>query len=699
MAVTVDSVFQSLDSADTPIEMLVLGCGLNEGNAIANALRNSGQAVHVKSASNMDTLKQLLETEPCDLVIVNSDSVTLPYAAAIEEVRDQNPAAAIILVSRQPSELLNFAIEQDIRDLLHADDSARLAFAVRREHSTLLLRHQLVRLQRDLHASENRCNTLIGGSHEAIAYIAEGIHLHANPVYASMFGYASEDELDGLPIMDLIAEDARDAFRKNLRHFDNKHASVEMVKCRTRAGDTVNVRMEFTPAQLDGEDCTQIIAQDESQQRALQARIDELTNRDQHTGLFNRNAFVERLEGLMGAPDKSRHGGLVQVSIANFHDIRDDVGVTAADQVLQLTAETLTRCGEQAHTIARFGEHDFILLMLGDHATTATGEKCLASLKSTDFSSITRIPPAFSVGVTRCQPNADISAHEMLTRSYRATKRASSAESNKLIVYNEQLSPDEDEQERLDTDMVALIDGALENDRFRLHYQPIVSLQGDTRENYSVLLRLMDDNDNELSPEDFLPQAERADRMAELDRWVIRSAISELVRLRSRGNKVNFYIILSRAAIEDDSILLWICDCLREFKAKGAWLVFQFKEHELRSTLKPAHRLMDGLKKINCLIAIDHFQATANSRNLLRHLPIDVVRLSPQFMTNLASDPEHRNKLKALNVELQQLGVKTVATGVEDANSVAALWTIGVNYIQGYFLQEPSSEITLEFES
>ena len=174
----------------------------------------------------------------------------------------------------------------------------------------------------------------------------------------------------------------------------------------------------------------------------------------------------------------------------------------------------------------------------------------------------------------------------------------------------------------------------------------------------------------------------------------MRNAIREMASHRRDGKKIVFYIILSRAGIEDDSMLMWICDCLREFRAKGSWFVFQFRENDLRSSLQPARDLISGLRRINCRIALNNYRETAQP--LLNHLEIDIVKLSPEYMRNLAIDSEQQEKMSSVNSQLQADGYKTIASSVEDASSLAILWNIGINYIQGYFLQEPSNAIVFE---
>ena len=698
MAANIDSVFQSLDNGNSPVELLMVGFSPNQANQCAIALRNAGQAVHIETAQGHGDLLQLLETEPGDLVIIDADNKDLPPQKAIDAVRNANPSAAIVLVSNEPTFLLELASEYEVRDVIGSLDPVHIAFVIRREHQTLLLRQEMARLRHKLQEAERRFDSLMGKSRDAVAYVHEGMHIHANAVYCEMFGIDEQEEVEGLPLMDLITPDARQAFKKALRTLERKDSFSTQIDCQDQNGRTFQALMEFSPAQVDGEPCTQIVIRDQSLHQELQARIDELTNRDPDTELFNRHAFMERLEGVLAAEEPQAGNGLVQVSIRNFAEMRDHAGIESADKLLKVVADILRQTLPSAHTVARFGDHDFVLLVTHADSLAEQGERCLAALRQHDFMENTGIveAPEFSIGVTPC-PADRISSHELIHRSCRATKQAhAGGEGHQLAIFNDENPAGAEDGSAEDHQTVELIDHALEHDQFQLMYQPIVSLQGDTRENYSVLVRLIGHDGNELPPDMFWAQARSANRLAEIDRWVVRSAIRELVKHRHDGKKINFHITLSREGFTDESMLLWVCDCLREFKAKGAWLAFQFNEQELRSNVPAAKKLIEGLKKINCRVAISHYQDATSSKTLLQHLPIDIIKLSPECMSSLANNAGKQDQLSEVNERLQKAGYQTIASGVEDANSLAILWNVGVNYIQGFFLQEPSTNISFE---
>ena len=701
MAAYPDFATAPREASETPVELLAVGCSLSVADGYANALRNQGQAAHLKTADTTAALEQQLSSDSCDLVVINADAEDLAPVEVIGKVRAHNPTARLMLVCERPADMRNLAVDLGLQDVIDIGDEEHVAMAVRREHETLMLRLEAAQLKRQLEEAEERSNLLVQSSRDAIAYIHEGMYLNTNQAYLDMFGLESADEIDGLPIMDMIAADSRSAFKAALRKVSENGKHTEEFDCVTADDKAFNARMEFSPASIDGEECTQVLIRDQSQNLALQKRIEELTSKDAQTGFFNRQSFMERLEALMGdAQGRETGHALVQLSITNYSTMRETCGFGCAERMLTEAAGVLSESAADAHTIARFGDHDFMLICDDDQPASEIAERCLQNLRNHTFTDIGDAPvkPSYSIGVTRAEKGIEISAHELINRSCRATGIARSEGENRIVFFNDEAPGETAHMAEADTAVVKMIDNALANDGFRLKYQPIVSLQGDTRENYSVFLRMIDDDGKEVVPDVFLSPAQDASRLAEIDRWVVRNAIRELASHRREGKKIIFYIILSRAGIEDDSMMLWIVDCLREFRAKGSWLVFQFRENDLRNALKPAQELISGLKKINCRIAINNYSDVDSDDGLLKHLDIDVVKLSPEMMNGLASNAAQQDRMTHANRKLQEDGYKTIASGVEDAGSLAILWNVGVNYIQGYFLQEPSSTIAFEEE-
>ena len=261
------------------------------------------------------------------LAVINADAGGVPTEQAIGRIRAANTAASILLISAKPKQHRQLAIELGLQDLIDIEDAEHLALALRREHRTQLLRSETRRLRRQLEEAEERSNLLVQSSRDAIAYIHEGMYLNTNQAYLDLFGYQSPDELDGLPIMDMIDAESRVSFKAALRKISENSKYAEEFRCVASDDQRFNARMEFSPASIDGERCTQVMIRDQSQNLALQERIEELTSKDTQTGFFNRQSFMERLEALVGSAASAEKGyALVQISIANFSDMREACG-------------------------------------------------------------------------------------------------------------------------------------------------------------------------------------------------------------------------------------------------------------------------------------------------------------------------------------------------------------------------------------
>lgn len=155
-----------------------------------------------------------------------------------------------------------------------------------------------------------------------------------------------------------------------------------------------------------------------------------------------------------------------------------------------------------------------------------------------------------------------------------------------------------------DDSITATIEQALETDGFSIMYQPIVSLMGDSQEHYSVLLRLRREHERTLTAQELLGPTARAGSLPDIDRWVIQRALSEQAKRRRMGQKVGCFLSLSTEIIQDDRLLLWICDALREFEVRGSWITFQIQEPEARLLADKWTTLADGLKRSNATSAL-----------------------------------------------------------------------------------------------
>jgi EAL domain-containing protein (putative c-di-GMP-specific phosphodiesterase class I)/DNA-binding response OmpR family regulator len=238
------------------------------------------------------------------------------------------------------------------------------------------------------------------------------------------------------------------------------------------------------------------------------------------------------------------------------------------------------------------------------------------------------------------------------------------------------------------------IERALDGDGFELFYQPIVSLKGDRQESYQLLPRLRDEDGTLRAAKEFLGIAERSGAMVAVDRWVLRAAISGLAAQRLRGQEIRFFVNIAEATLEEDKLLVWICDYLRHYKARGKWLTLQIREkHARRHAAVSFSRLSAGLRKVRCRMALDGFGADRETQTPLGDLRFEYARFPLELARGLADDRSKQSRLRELTKLCREAGVQTLVPGVEDSRALTVLWTAGIDYVQGNLLQGPSPEI------
>jgi EAL domain-containing protein (putative c-di-GMP-specific phosphodiesterase class I)/GGDEF domain-containing protein len=303
---------------------------------------------------------------------------------------------------------------------------------------------------------------------------------------------------------------------------------------------------------------------------------------------------------------------------------------------------------------------------------------------------------AQSIGLTESEPPADAFSAEA-TSTIRPPSRFSTSIQAAPILMPEPVSMPKPVSMReqaddggtgfLEDSITASIERALETDGFSIMYQPIISLMGDSQEHYSVLLRLRREHERMLTANELLGPAARAGTLPDVDRWVIQRALEEQAKRRRLGQKVACFLSLSAEIVQDDRLLIWICDALREFEVRGSWVTFQFQERDALSLADKWNKLAEGLKKIKCRICINQFGMQENPELAMTTMGADYVKFAPELAIGLANDPAMQRRLLQLIKMAQDNKVKTIVTGVEDARSLALLWGAGIDYVQGNFLQ------------
>ncbi|HSX87517.1 MAG TPA: EAL domain-containing protein [Pseudomonas sp.] len=678
------------------IRLLILEDSQNEAERLVSLFRNAGRATRVHRLTSSEDLAEALQ-QSWDLLISSPTSEHLDPHEAISAIRRQAKDIPVIqLLADNDSDSVTEALSIGAQDALPQGEDERLVLVAKRELSNLEERRARRAAEVALREAEKRCQLLLDSSVDAITYVHDGMHIYANRAYLELFDYQDADELEGMPMIDLIASGDQSNFKDFLKNYQSAEGVAELACNGVKAdGKSFAARMNFSPATYDGEPCIQVVIRAESSNAELEEKLREISSQDLVTGLYNRSYFLELMDAAVErAVNAGQPASLAYIRLDQYPTLLAEVGLAGIDLLLTDLTTVLRSHFPGEAQLARFGDDVFAVLQPG--LTAEQAEANLGALLKKieghlfDVSGRT-VQTTLSIGVAGLNEKT-ARAQDVVDRAHRC---ADELDGNALKIFN---PADELAAAANRGDLLALVKQALENNSFRLLFQPIISLRGDSHEHYEVLLRLLNAKGEEVPPHDFLNAAKEAGLGEKIDRWVILSSIKLLADHRSKGHSTRLFVHLSSASLQDKTLLPWLSVALKAARLPSDSLVFQISEPDAIAGLKQAKTLTQGLHELHCKVGLSQFGCAINPFNTLKHLNIDFVKVDGSYSQDL-SQAESQEALKTLLASLHAQAKLTIVPFVESATVLATLWQAGVNYIQGYYLQGPSQSMDYDFSA
>ena len=523
--------------------------------------------------------------------------------------------------------------------------------------------------------------------------------MYANKAYLEMFKIEEYAEIEGATFLDMLAGKDVNVFRDVLKQISRGEKPPEKLnlKAQRTDGSTFDAVMELSEASVENEPCTQIVIRQQTGNAEFAKELDALRRQDLVTGLLNKQAFTEELQKAVAAASGGQTDqAVIYLEIDNYRKHLEVVGIDGVDTLLADMGGFLRTAAGANARVARLADHSFGIILLGrvHQACIEFATKLVKQLEDHVIDAgRTSITLTGSFGM--CLMSEKMTApQDVLNKAAESSQAAMRDGGNRLITFDPMEKEKADEAES--SKWIASIKNALTKDGFNLMYQPIVSLQGESGEFYEVLLRMNGPN-GEVQPGVFFPVAEKLGLLAHIDRWVIAKIIRTVAERQASGINSTFFIKICPQTIEDGSILPWLAQQLKVARVAGDRLVFEMPESKVVTYLKQVAFFQAGLAQLRCGFALEQFGPGINSFRLLKHVNADYLKIDRSFMAELAKNKENQEKVRSIASEARNAGKITVAEFVEDAGSMSILFSCGVNFVQGNFLQEPQRVMAYDF--
>ena len=679
------------------LRLILLHSSLEQAEHLLSLLRNAGIAVRPERAEDLEDVEELLQAKPCDLILHEYGNAECSLESLLAYLQENNRDLPVLSVASElKMEPMLEVMRKGAAAMVSADQPAFLEMAVQREMQNLACRRQVRRLEGLYRESEKRNHALLDSSRDAIAYVHEGAHVFANKAYLDMFQFQDSEEIEGLPVLEMIAPTDQESFKKLLRKLSKgKEIEQDVEYTAQRAnGEQFKVVLNFSSATIHGEPCHQIVFREASFNPELEQELEQLKSQDLLTGLLNKDAFNLRLEQ---AIKKAQQGQgqqqfLVYVELDHFKALSDQIGISGTDLLLRDVADLLKEACTEGQALARIRDHIFTLLLELPQKEVEKLCNALSKRLEQHLFEVGKqsVNITASMGVVIVGEGA-VSPESLLTLAAETTAEQAADGGNGVRFYKPKANRD-DEQDGMH--WVHLIKDAMKHNRFMLARQNIQVLHGGEGEYYEVLLRMKGPKDEEIVAAHFLPWAEKHGLMKQLDRWVIQQAVRELSTAQKQGQTLTLFVNVSVDTLSDASVLPWLAKLLKAERVRGDSLVFEVPESMVVTHMKPARRFHRGLKQLHCGMALEQFGLGLNSFQVLKHLPADYLKIDRSLMEGLAENEENQAKVEEITKKAHAAGKLVIAEFVEDSLSLSVLWNMGVNFVQGNFIHEATVELS-----
>jgi EAL domain-containing protein (putative c-di-GMP-specific phosphodiesterase class I) len=314
------------------------------------------------------------------------------------------------------------------------------------------------------------------------------------------------------------------------------------------------------------------------------------------------------------------------------------------------------------HVIARIGEHVF------EVASKSLALTC-------------------TIGIAEIGQGTD-RVEGLICEAERANERGRKRGGNQLVL--EETSDQSTRVQRFDALWVSQIKAALLENRFKLAHMPIVSLTGKAAKTYDTVLRMIDAQGDEVAATEFIAAAGRNSLLRPIDRWVIASSVA----CCATQDVDLVFVKLSHDSVLDATLLEWAKQLVGENRVNPSRICFQVSEENATQYLKQTNALAEQLKASGFYFAIEHFGIGRDPMRILSQMAMNYLKIDGSLMQSLAVDTALQDKVRGFVKAADKRKILTIAERVEDANTMAVLFQLGVSYMEGHYVHE--AEVILE---
>ncbi|MFQ5488206.1 MAG: putative bifunctional diguanylate cyclase/phosphodiesterase [Gammaproteobacteria bacterium] len=435
-----------------------------------------------------------------------------------------------------------------------------------------------------------------------------------------------------------------------------------------------------------------------AERKVIEARLQYLVSHDELTGLCNRRKLEQALESAVFQARKQCYASaLLYIDLDQFKVINDTEGHAVGDRFLMSIANKLRQAITPQNILARISSDEYAILIEDTcvKEAAAIAESLRRTIDEYRFvSNSKKYHIGASIGVALIEHSEDITASETLARAAQACFEAKTHGRNMVHLFSH--NDKESHIIRRAVDWVPRIRDAIAHDRLCMHFQPVIDVASGKVYGHEALIRMLDHDGNLISPDNFIPVAERMGLIHDIDLWVINHGIDMLHKLPGQYDHLSLNINLSIYAFQDPALLTLVRDKLAASGVAAQRITFEITETAAAASYAQTRKMINQLRDLGCSFALDDFGSGFSSFNYIKQFPVDYLKIDGSFIRNLVYDPVDQQLVKSMIDVARTLDKKIVAEYVENEEILELLREYGVNLAQGNHIGLPAAAMRLD---
>lgn len=535
-------------------------------------------------------------------------------------------------------------------------------------------------------AATNRYRLLAETASDIVLFLTpDGTILDANEAAISGYGY-ERSELIGMSVNQLRAPGTSQMFP--IEVVAQGPVSFEALN-RRKDGSVFPSDITLHSVRLGAEDVLVGVSRDVSQRKQLEEDLTKQAFYDKLTELPNRSLFMNRLEHALAKAARKDNGvAVLFIDIDGFKVVNDSLGHAAGDRFLLSVASRLQACVRLDDTVSRFGGDEFAIIADGvtdEGVLTRLADRILRKIQLPIVINGQEVLLSASIGIAQAIGPHE-TADELLRKADLAMYESKGGGKAMYSVYHHELTVEAEERLRFETELRR----AIENQQFRIYYQPVVLMASEKTIGFEALVRWQHPRFGLMPPDEFIPMQEKIGLIEPFTLWVLGEAQRQCLAWHAAGHYVTVSVNLSARNLMSPDFPEKVSVLLRETDLAPSALKLEITESAVMLNPAKALRALQELCDMGVRLSMDDFGTGYSSLSYLKQLPVQEVKIDKSFIIGMDEQDEDDAMIVRATIELaHNLRKRVVAEGVETEAAWNVLKDLGCDAAQGFYMGRP----------